>query len=201
MRRDGSCLRAVGIVLASVGLCTDAQSVFNVPVGSLAVLPEGTTRELEAPFTAIKPPQSTSQSTNGSLQTVQEANSTSFVSFTPAFANLLGSAPQLQLVAEKDYPFAHEGAVYLPNTNEVRASSCFCKPRSASLALAQYKQVTTGTDLVNQNKKDILESRKASEHDETHILCASSEEGACHCCHIDDIIKSLAAAFSDFHKF
>ena len=43
----------------------------------------------------------------------------SFFSFSQTFANLLGSNPVIQTLAERDYEFAHEGPVWLPKSDEV----------------------------------------------------------------------------------
>ena len=123
MRGNWARFGALSFVVASVGLNTSAQTVYNVPVGSLAVLPEGSTRELEAPFTEIQLPESAKESNDPEVANLQGANDTTFVSFDDSFSAILGDSPQLKLLAEKDYPFAHEGAVYLPQTNEVRTAA------------------------------------------------------------------------------
>jgi gluconolactonase len=46
-----------------------------------------------------------------------------FVSHNKHFRDLLGDSPSLELLAEKDYPFAHEAAVFIPSTNELFITS------------------------------------------------------------------------------
>lgn len=108
----------------AVSLCCRARAqVYEVPTGGLAVVPEGSTRELEEPFTTISLPKGSENSL--AAQNISAAKNASFVSFSQAFSDLLGSDPELEEIAEKDYPFAHEGPVYLPNSNEV--SDCLCE--------------------------------------------------------------------------
>lgn len=42
-----------------------------------------------------------------------------FLSFSPNFASILGQNPVVETLAERDTNFAHEGPVYLPDSNEV----------------------------------------------------------------------------------
>lgn len=48
--------RLLELALASCALCCKAQGVYDVPTGALAVIPEGSSRELEDPFTKIRSP-------------------------------------------------------------------------------------------------------------------------------------------------
>lgn len=42
-----------------------------------------------------------------------------FLAFSDVFARLVGSNPFAEVLAQREDAFAHEGPVYLPNTNEV----------------------------------------------------------------------------------
>lgn len=46
-------------------------------------------------------------------------NGVHFLVFGEAFAELIGPTPHAEIIAEKDHGFAHEGPVYLPESNEV----------------------------------------------------------------------------------
>ncbi|OAP65337.1 gluconolactonase [Fonsecaea erecta] len=46
-----------------------------------------------------------------------------FQVYDPAFHTLTGDAPQLELLLEKDYPFAHEAGVFIPEKNELFITS------------------------------------------------------------------------------
>ncbi|KAK9811768.1 hypothetical protein WJX72_009758 [[Myrmecia] bisecta] len=99
---------------------------------------------LQAPSTAPQPPSSTCTATAQAFNVLPEpfnratfpstendvmgaagANGAfgspncSFLVVQPEFAAILGSSSQVQILAAKDYAFAHEGAVYLPANNSV----------------------------------------------------------------------------------
>lgn len=88
--------------------------VANIP-GSLTVLDDGYSRADGQPFI-------TSQVLAGSgpSNQLQFAKTTPFVAFDANFSRLLGPDPGLRDLAEFIAPFAHDGSVYLPSTNEVR---------------------------------------------------------------------------------
>lgn len=49
--------------------------------------------------------------------------SAQFVAHDERFRHLLGDSPKLELLVEKDYPFAHEAGVYIQDTNELFITS------------------------------------------------------------------------------
>ena len=55
-----------------------------------------------------------------------------FALYDDSFLSLLGSQPSVQLVLEKDYPFAHEAGAYLPEQEGVYITSNRFKPKGSS---------------------------------------------------------------------
>jgi len=69
----------------------------------------------------------------GAALNISEAQ---FLSFDPRFEELLGKHPKLEVLAERNYSFAHEAPVFLPKSNEVNPwclegggrNLCWCLP-------------------------------------------------------------------------
>jgi hypothetical protein len=59
------------------------------------------------------------QEKNSVGSTLKIANS-QFLLFGPSPHEVFGKRPRLDVLAERDYQFAHEAPVYLPESNEVR---------------------------------------------------------------------------------
>ena len=78
--------------------------VSQIPVGGLAVLPEGFSREEDQPFTSTYIPEGSSNSKGA--QIIEDSKNVSFVAFAPAFNAIVGSNPKLEETATKDYAFA-----------------------------------------------------------------------------------------------
>lgn len=55
-----------------------------------------------------------------------------FAVYDDAFLSILGLQPRIQLVLEKDYPFAHEAGAYVPKQDAVYITSNQFKPPGAS---------------------------------------------------------------------
>jgi gluconolactonase len=49
-----------------------------------------------------------------------------------SFIDILGSQPRIELVLKRDYPFAHEAGVYLPEQDAIYVTSNLFKPAPAS---------------------------------------------------------------------
>jgi gluconolactonase len=94
----------------------EKDALVQVDPETLAVLPAGFSRELGDPWSKTKVPQNEANKTVGDDNNICNAT---FLSFTPRFATILGQNPKLEVLAERDYEFAHEGPVYLPQSNEV----------------------------------------------------------------------------------
>ncbi|KIW02610.1 uncharacterized protein PV09_06058 [Verruconis gallopava] len=56
-----------------------------------------------------------------------------FVSHNPSFGSIVGASPSLELLVERDYPFAHEAGVFVPDTNDLFVTSnCLQDKKGAS---------------------------------------------------------------------
>lgn len=63
----------------------------------------------------------------------------SFVVFDDYFARLIGSDPYAEILVRREEEFAHEGPVYLPQSNEVSLQhSQSCSPSAADMRLFMY---------------------------------------------------------------
>lgn len=95
----------------------EVHTVFIVPTGGLAVMPEGFSRGRDELFTATQLPEGTEDT--AAAQILHQAKSTPFVAFHPTFAELTGPDPRIRVLAERDYNFAFEGSRFLEASNEV----------------------------------------------------------------------------------
>lgn len=64
--------------------------------------------------------------------TTRESEHPFFAVYDESFTHILGSSPSIQLALEKDYPFAHEAGVYLPEQDAVYITSNRFKPQGTS---------------------------------------------------------------------
>ena len=77
----------------------------------------------------ISPEQRTISSEARALRTVPEPY---FAVHDESFVDILGSQPKIELVLKRDYPFAHEAGVYLPEQDAIYITSNLFKPAAAS---------------------------------------------------------------------
>lgn len=77
----------------------------------------------------ISPEQRTFSSEACALRSAAEPY---FAVHEESFLDILGSQPKIELVLKKDYPFAHEAGVYLPEQDAVYITSNLFKPAAAS---------------------------------------------------------------------
>lgn len=52
-------------------------------------------------------------------QTLSKARDASFISYSPEFDEVLGPSPQVRLIASSPHPFAFEGGIWVPSTNQI----------------------------------------------------------------------------------
>lgn len=77
----------------------------------------------------ISPEQRTFSSEACALRTVAEP---CFAVHDESFVDVLGSQPKIELVLKRDYPFAHEAGVYLPEQDAIYITSNLFRPTAAS---------------------------------------------------------------------
>jgi len=89
----------------------------RITPSDLVVLPSGFQRGLgEAWQNTTLESVSGLKASVGAALNISEAQ---FLSFDPRFEELLGKHPKLEVLAERNYSFAHEAPVFLPKSNEV----------------------------------------------------------------------------------
>ena len=69
-----------------------------------------------------------------------------FAVFQESFNDILGSQPKIKLVLEKDYPFAHEAGVYLPEQDAVVVTSNLLTSTDASEPTIRISKVQRQSD-------------------------------------------------------
>lgn len=65
-----------------------------------------------------------------------------FLIYDQAFLETLGPNPKIDLVLEKDWPFAHEAGVYIPSQDAVYFTSSYYLPKGASEKTITISKIT-----------------------------------------------------------
>ncbi|KAK9763511.1 hypothetical protein K7432_009735 [Basidiobolus ranarum] len=110
-------LNSLWISLAITASAVVAQSNSNSKVVEIGpdynVLSEPFSREVDEPFSKTK---------SGS-KTFENIGEAAFIVYNKRFYDIIGTQPNLTVVAEKDFSFAHEAGIYVEKTNEIMFTS------------------------------------------------------------------------------
>ncbi|KAK9712360.1 hypothetical protein K7432_007213 [Basidiobolus ranarum] len=105
------------ILLTVAALTVVAKSSSNTKVVEIGnrfnVLPEPFSRTLDQSFFQTE--------VNSKL--LEHLRDAAFFVYDKRFYDIIGTQPKLTLVAERDFPFAHEGGIYVPQTKEIMFTS------------------------------------------------------------------------------
>ncbi|PYH95507.1 calcium-dependent phosphotriesterase [Aspergillus ellipticus CBS 707.79] len=78
-----------------------------------------------------------------SLQVNASQIPSAFEFYDSRFLNITGSAPKLEVLLEKDFPFAHEASVFIPSTNDLFVTSNFVTNPVTSEKTIKISRVNT----------------------------------------------------------
>jgi gluconolactonase len=94
--------------------------------------------------------------TNTSVSAVfAAARNASFISYDPDFLSIIGPNPSLKLVAQKDYSFANEAGIWVPDRNEVWFTSSVINDSTTisvlNLETSEIYNPNTSVPIINPN--------------------------------------------------
>jgi hypothetical protein len=101
-----------------------------------------------------------------------------FVVYNEAFDHILGEEPELQMVYQEDFPFAHRGGVYFPHNDFVFVTSNQFIPEghhSKTIVISKLSRKSDGSWSRHEVPNDVIMASGAINYDDGLLVCAQGD--------------------------
>ena len=108
----------------------------------------------------------------------QEVSQPCFAIYDKSFRAILGDAPEIDVVLERDYPFAHEAPVYVPDQDAVYFTSSPFTPSGATEQMIQINKAVHhdgGSWICEPIDTDVVMGNGGFNHGNGIVLCAQGD--------------------------
>jgi gluconolactonase len=105
---------------------------------------------------------------------LRNPGSSYFAVYHNSFLDILGSQPRIELALEKDYPFAHEASVYVPEQDALFITSNLLKSTDApgpTIRVSKAQRQSDGSWVCEELETGVVMGNGAINHEGKVLFC------------------------------